>query len=121
MEKRVIKEMQREYMQAINTMQLGESPTSVPIWMYVLLIILGWNEIMALISSPATIIFILIGGALGLVIWYTKNPGLIVSVTQQSLGAINAVIIPLIKKLISDISGGNQSPPRGAPKKNKNE
>ena len=42
-----------------------------PVWAMVMMVILGWNEMMLVVSSPFTVILLLVGGLLGASAWFT--------------------------------------------------
>ncbi|CAO1629264.1 unnamed protein product [Jaminaea pallidilutea] len=56
------------------------SIAQVPLWIYGVMAILGWNEFIAVLSSPVYFTFLLLAGATVYVIWYLNMWGPVLSV-----------------------------------------
>ena len=59
--------------------------TQIPAFMIVLLLVLGFNEIVWVISNPITLLFLLIAILMGIAIWYLNLGPVIFPVLQLAL------------------------------------
>ena len=82
--------------------------TQIPAFMIVLLLVLGFNEIVWVISNPITLLFLLIAILLGIAIWYLNLGPIIFPVLQLAL-----------KNLISNVHNLMSGPAPGANKEKK--
>ncbi|SNX82793.1 probable Protein SEY1 [Melanopsichium pennsylvanicum] len=58
------------------------SIAQIPVWMYAVMVVLGWNEFMAVISSPVYFAFLLVLIASAYVVWRLNLGGPLVSVVR---------------------------------------
>jgi len=55
------------------------SKAQIPVWIYGVLVVLGWNEFVAVIRSPIYFTFLLLAGAAAYVTWSLNMVSLILS------------------------------------------
>ncbi|GAA5980721.1 hypothetical protein JCM5350_006364 [Sporobolomyces pararoseus] len=65
------------------------SKAQIPVWIYGVLVVLGWNEFVAVIRSPVYFTFLLLAGAAAYVTWSLNMTGPVLAVTK---GVTNEVI-----------------------------
>ncbi|GAA5838782.1 hypothetical protein JCM5353_000189 [Sporobolomyces roseus] len=65
------------------------SKAQIPVWIYGVLVVLGWNEFVAVIRSPIYFTFLLLAGAAAYVTWSLNMTGPVIAVTK---GVTNEVV-----------------------------
>ncbi|GAA6060069.1 hypothetical protein JCM10212_003030 [Sporobolomyces blumeae] len=65
------------------------SSSQIPVWIYGVLVVLGWNEFVAVIRSPVYFTFLLLAGAAAYVTWSLNMTGPVLAVTK---GVTNEII-----------------------------
>ena len=61
------------------------SKAQIPVWIYGVLVVLGWNEFVAVIRSPIYFTFLLLAGAAAYVTWSLNMVSLILSLPRNCL------------------------------------
>ncbi|GAA5928590.1 dynamin-like GTPase SEY1 [Sporobolomyces koalae] len=75
------------YLEAKRSMVVSKA--QIPVWIYGVLVVLGWNEFVAVIRSPIYFTFLLLAGAAAYVTWSLNMTGPVLAVTK---GVTNEVI-----------------------------
>ena len=57
-------EVQRAYTDAKRVQESEKNKNNIPMWLYVVLLVLGWNEAMAVLFSPTLMFLLIVGGGL---------------------------------------------------------
>ena len=84
---------------------LVSGSNSIPAWVIILLIILGWNEFVAIISSPLYLLLTFILLSSFFIVYHLKLGGPILTVFQT---AINYLSTPIGSGNSSDIKAKNE-------------
>lgn len=77
----------------------GGAPVNIPLWLWGVLLVLGWNELMAVITSPFTFILLLIAASIGAIAFYSGNKSLPFVVAKQGLQMAFTVVKPMLSQL----------------------
>lgn len=87
-----------------------QTSTSIPTWVIVLLIVLGWNELMAVLSNPLYFIIV----SFGLIVFYVAHSLGMVSTTSgvfsTGLFFVFSRLLDLLKNLTNDGQGIRHDP-----------
>eukprot|EP00386_Alphamonas_edax_P005016 GDKI01015731.1.p1 GENE.GDKI01015731.1~~GDKI01015731.1.p1 ORF type:complete len:771 (+),score=270.52 GDKI01015731.1:36-2348(+) len=91
--------MQKACQEALVIQTTGGVATKIPLWLWGALVILGWNEFVAVISSPFTLILCLLACAFAGFCYLTGNMTLPLKLLHQSMGLSTTVLLPLVHTL----------------------
>lgn len=84
----------------------------IPAWFYVILLVLGWNELMAVLRNPLLFVFVLLAGA-GAYVAHTLNLwGPILSVTGAMTERTTEISKQKLREFL-EVSGQQQEPASG--------
>jgi len=116
------REAESMYIQALRDQENVSTTAQIPAFMWVLVVVLGFNEFVAIISSPLLLILTILLGIGGYIIYMLGLTGpaqqVLVALIKSGLGTINS----LIQQAISQNSHSQaQQRPAGAEPKKKSE
>jgi len=109
--------MKRECSRAQEIQAAGGAPAKLPLWAYFAFLILGWNEIVMVLSNPATFFFLGILAVVGIVAFYTGNKKMMLDLGRQALGMSTSFLLPVLQSVHSAVAP--QADPGGSRGSNK--
>eukprot|EP00388_Colpodella_angusta_P044211 GDKK01062096.1.p1 GENE.GDKK01062096.1~~GDKK01062096.1.p1 ORF type:complete len:802 (+),score=223.34 GDKK01062096.1:26-2407(+) len=77
----------------------GGAPVNIPLWMWGVLLVLGWNELVSVLTSPFTLILLLIAGIIGAVAFYSGNTSLPLVLAKQGLQMAFTFLKPMLSQM----------------------
>eukprot|EP01068_Selenidium_serpulae_P004106 Selendium_serpulae@DN3419_c0_g1_i1.p1 len=96
---RATKTMQASCKEALTIRAAGSSATNIPMWMYVLLAALGYNEIAMVLTSPFFLLLTLTVGFILTVSYMTGNMELPLTVARHVLASGTTIAMSVIQKV----------------------
>lgn len=79
------------FMEARRAQEAAKITTRIPIWLFVMLIVFGWNEIMAVFRNPVLLMLCLVFGPLAYVLYASGNATVLVP-------AVRAMVAPFVQQ-----------------------
>lgn len=76
--------------------------THVPLWMYVLLIVLGWSEISAILRNPMLVTLIVVSATVLYLAYHTQMLGPMISVARASMIQVKVVAKEKLRNALLD-------------------
>eukprot|EP00919_Chromeraceae_sp_WS-2016_P017870 GHVR01042415.1.p1 GENE.GHVR01042415.1~~GHVR01042415.1.p1 ORF type:complete len:488 (+),score=127.71 GHVR01042415.1:927-2390(+) len=88
--------MDRACRDALLVQSSGGAGTKIPLWFWFVLVFLGWNEFIYVVSNPLFFVCVLGVVAVAIVAYYTGRADILMNISRQTLSMFTTILVPLL-------------------------